>query len=104
LEKSSGASIETKGKYYPHAAAAAEGKEPPLYLHVSAASESAIKSAVSMIVNQLKNIVNINTPPVSVPASSNVPKYPLIQINGVNSAFYLVSVLNFIRGPYTRIN
>ncbi|TPX57113.1 hypothetical protein PhCBS80983_g04077 [Powellomyces hirtus] len=58
IKQDTGADVTTRGKYYPDKNLATE-KEPPLYLHVSAATQKALDAAIAAI----EELINSVPPP-----------------------------------------
>lgn len=54
VHEDTGASVSTKGTWYPDRTKASE-KDPPLYLHISATSQEMLQSAIDKI-NELINM------------------------------------------------
>ncbi|CAG8460407.1 3135_t:CDS:10 [Paraglomus brasilianum] len=57
IQKDTGADVTTRGKYYPDKSLATE-KDPPLYLHITAASQESLDEAVKKIEEMMEQIFN----------------------------------------------
>ena len=59
IHEETGASVSTKGVWYPDRSKATE-KDPPLYLHITAATQEALQKAI----NRIDELMNLDLGPL----------------------------------------